>query len=244
MAGEGDAGMQSEDQILSDALETFDRGMGSAGAPGEPTAAGPQGDEPGSAGAAAGSHPGETGQSGGGRAGTSSQTAAGASAGGGGYRTDAERVAELDRELDGRMGAFDGMLLEERAQILAAGETGDDVGGEDDPYGGGAGGEENEGSGSAGDFGAGGEDGDGAPPLLTRGGAGGGGGIPDAKGGGRTGDYEQVAMGGPVPQDIPNADGDDVVARQLREAAMRETDPVLREKLWNEYRKYKGLPAK
>lgn len=32
---------------------------------------------------------------------------------------------------------------------------------------------------------------------------------------------------------------DDVVARQLREAAEKETDPVLKEKLWAEYRKYK-----
>jgi hypothetical protein len=32
---------------------------------------------------------------------------------------------------------------------------------------------------------------------------------------------------------------DDIVARQLREAAEKETDPVLKEKLWAEYRKYK-----
>jgi len=32
---------------------------------------------------------------------------------------------------------------------------------------------------------------------------------------------------------------DDIVARQLREAAEKETDPVLKEKLWEEYRKYK-----
>jgi len=31
------------------------------------------------------------------------------------------------------------------------------------------------------------------------------------------------------------------VARQLREAAMREPDPDLRDKLWAEYRKYKGI---
>ena len=30
-------------------------------------------------------------------------------------------------------------------------------------------------------------------------------------------------------------------ARQLREAAMREPDPELREKLWDEYRNYTGL---
>ena len=42
-----------------------------------------------------------------------------------------------------------------------------------------------------------------------------------------------------VPPDLVNAEGDDIIARQLREAAMKEQDPELREKLWDEYRKYK-----
>jgi hypothetical protein len=33
---------------------------------------------------------------------------------------------------------------------------------------------------------------------------------------------------------------DDIVARQLREAAEKETDPELKKKLWEEYRKYKA----
>ena len=45
----------------------------------------------------------------------------------------------------------------------------------------------------------------------------------------------------PPPEDIPDGNDDDVVARQLREAAMREPDPAVREKLWDEYRKYKGI---
>jgi len=44
-----------------------------------------------------------------------------------------------------------------------------------------------------------------------------------------------------VPDDIPPARDDDIIARQLREAAQQETDPELREKLWDEYRKYKGI---
>ena len=32
---------------------------------------------------------------------------------------------------------------------------------------------------------------------------------------------------------------DDIIARQLREAAERETDPIFKEKLWAEYRKYR-----
>lgn len=39
-----------------------------------------------------------------------------------------------------------------------------------------------------------------------------------------------------------NSRGDDIVARQLREAAEKETDPELKEKLWKEYEDYrKGL---
>ncbi len=41
------------------------------------------------------------------------------------------------------------------------------------------------------------------------------------------------------PEDIPDGSDDDVVARQIREAAEKETDPKLRKKLWEEYRRYK-----
>ena len=43
-----------------------------------------------------------------------------------------------------------------------------------------------------------------------------------------------------MPDDIPDAKDDDIIARQLREAAMQEDDPQLKEKLWEEYRKYKN----
>ena len=41
------------------------------------------------------------------------------------------------------------------------------------------------------------------------------------------------------PGDEIDARDDDIIARQLREAAMQETDPELKEKLWAEYRRYK-----
>ena len=44
----------------------------------------------------------------------------------------------------------------------------------------------------------------------------------------------------PLAPDQPDARDDDVVARQIREAAMAETDPELREQLWEEYRRYKS----
>jgi len=46
---------------------------------------------------------------------------------------------------------------------------------------------------------------------------------------------------GPSDQNQRRVDygDDDIVARQLREAAEKETDPVLKEKLWKEYEEYK-----
>jgi hypothetical protein len=44
----------------------------------------------------------------------------------------------------------------------------------------------------------------------------------------------------PVPEDIPSPQGDDIVAQQLREAAVAETDPVLQAKLWEELKRYRA----
>ena len=44
----------------------------------------------------------------------------------------------------------------------------------------------------------------------------------------------------PIPDDIDDGQGDDIVLRQIRDAAMREKDPVLRERLWDEYRRIKN----
>ena len=63
-------------------------------------------------------------------------------------------------------------------------------------------------------------------------------GMPSQKSARRT--PPMSAPAGSVPEDIPDARDDDIIARQLREAAMNETDPELREKLWEEYRRYKG----
>lgn len=49
---------------------------------------------------------------------------------------------------------------------------------------------------------------------------------------------------GKIPDDIPSPDNDSVLAAQIRRAAMEETDPRLQAELWNEYRRYKGLPVK
>jgi hypothetical protein len=44
----------------------------------------------------------------------------------------------------------------------------------------------------------------------------------------------------PIPADVGDGRNDDIVLRQIREAAMNERDPVLREKLWDEYRRIRG----
>lgn len=44
----------------------------------------------------------------------------------------------------------------------------------------------------------------------------------------------------PIPPDVADAQDDDVVCRQIREAAIAETDAELREALWEEYRRCGG----
>ena len=60
---------------------------------------------------------------------------------------------------------------------------------------------------------------------------------PGAAGGADTGQAKGGVPAGtrPPPQD------DDIVARQLREAAEKETDPELKKRLWEEYWRYKGV---
>ena len=49
---------------------------------------------------------------------------------------------------------------------------------------------------------------------------------------------------GKTPDDIPAAENDSIFEAQIRAAAMAETDPNTKKNLWNEYRRYKGLPEK
>ena len=53
-------------------------------------------------------------------------------------------------------------------------------------------------------------------------------------------DIDHSAYGAPGGK-LPPPQDDDIVARQLREAAEKETDPELKKKLWEEYWKYKGV---
>ena len=53
---------------------------------------------------------------------------------------------------------------------------------------------------------------------------------------------DQRLTNGKIPDDIPDAGNDSVFEAQIRAAAMAETDPDTQKNLWNEYRRYRGLP--
>jgi hypothetical protein len=152
---------------------------------------------------------------------------------GGGVMTAAERRAVLDARLEESYADFDGMIIGERERAQTeANEAGSAVMGTGAGGGGGADG------GDAGGFNIP----EGA--IVVAGGPQGstGGGIMPNSTTAREGEFSNANQ--PTfdpPDDIPSGDDDDVVARQLREAAMHEPDPELREKLWDEYRNYTGL---
>ena len=56
--------------------------------------------------------------------------------------------------------------------------------------------------------------------------------------------FSAAGANGAKPEDIPDANNDDAVAAQIRLAAELEKDPEKKEKLWDEYRKYKGITKK
>ncbi|NHZ69961.1 MAG: hypothetical protein GWP20_01885 [Thermotogales bacterium] len=134
-------------------------------------------------------------------------------------QTDAERAAALDAELNADLGEYDERLLREQERVKAAKpRTEDGEGGQG-------------GAGSA----AGGEPGG---DLAERGDKSGTSEVPPPPSGAAGGPGHRTTVKD-QPADVGDGSGDDVVARQLREAAEKETDPELRKKLWEEYRKYK-----
>jgi hypothetical protein len=141
-----------------------------------------------------------------------------------GEQTVDEQIAVLDAELSAGLGEFDERLLREQERVKAATPMTDGAGG---------------GGSGAGDAGAvAGTEGEGGEPgAESNDGAGGSSSQDDGSGAGRGARRQSGGTG--APPDIPDGSDDDVVARQLREAAEKETDPELKKKLWEEYRKYK-----
>jgi hypothetical protein len=148
----------------------------------------------------------------------------------------AERTDKLNAELEAGLSEFDELLLREQQRVRAsAPRSGDGAAA-------GGGGDGGSGSGateSAGDAGVAGLPGSataGEGSEMQQGEAGDG--RPAGAGEGGEGAAGRGAMP-PPPPGTPDGSDDDVVARQLREAAEQETDPELRGKLWEEYRRYK-----
>lgn len=217
---------------MRDTLPTFDESYGDAGDAGEA-----DGEADGSSGGSSGSESvADSGSSGGasgneaggppaGTPGTRAEGGMEGIAGANGTLTTAEQVAILDGQLEQSTSDFDALILEEqqrqrelereRASRSAQREQPEPAGpgtGGRSPY---------------------------QDDVAMGGGGSTGGGMGGAsQGGGAPPDNPAIYK---PPEDIPDGRDDDVVARQLREAAMREPDPEVRERLWNEYRKYKGL---
>ena len=151
---------------------------------------------------------------------------------GGGAQSRSERIEQMESTFEGSISTYDGMILREREYIANRNNA---RGSEEDLE------EEVEGPlfeeiGSA----RGEDNGEGGPgPAYDTRSSGGTGNLPPGQGNNREGDFSHAGGAAP-PEDIPSGNDDDVVARQIREAAMRETDPDLREKLWEEYRRYKN----
>ncbi len=135
------------------------------------------------------------------------------------------------------MRVFDGIILGRRQETIARSNEGgsDVIPPPGSTYGTGSGGSDST-----------------APPLLTTAsnapsGVSVAGNMPDIPTETREGDFQnnEPQQNDRIPEDISDGSDDDIVARQLREAALAEDDPELREKLWDEYRKYKeGVQAR
>ena len=147
-------------------------------------------------------------------------------------RTRAEQTADLDGDFLATLGDFDEMLLKEEGKVAAripsqressaSGQAGTTGSGSASP---GAGE-------TAGDEVANG----GADEQAERSGA-----VSGTQRGPGAGDSNLTPSAYGVPGGkLPPPKDDDIVARQLREAAEKEPDPELKKKLWEEYWKYKG----
>jgi hypothetical protein len=149
-----------------------------------------------------------------------------------------ERIASLDVELATGLADFDELLLREQERVKAAAPRSASASG----TGGGAneGGHGSDGEGAAGDERMAGESGDGDASAAS-GARSQAGGVGERSSAGAGGAAARTSRSGATrqPPGIPDGHDDDVVARQLREAAEKETDPELQKKLWEEYRKYK-----
>jgi hypothetical protein len=141
--------------------------------------------------------------------------------------SESERKARLEKSLEESVGGFDEVLAEEQREISTVGRNTEGFGGA-----GGAGG-------SGGRVGLGKQAGGGSGVQGT--GEVGSIAQPTAEREASIGGLSEEQIKSRTPEDIPDLVSEDIVAKQLREAALSEEDPELRDRLWEEYRLYNDL---
>lgn len=140
-------------------------------------------------------------------------------------RTTEEKLAELDSSFSDSLGTFDEMLLKEQQTISTQVKRQREGGSQAGTSPGDADGSSTNQASSAGAA----DPGDQSTTATA------------------AGNSQAAGVGTKQQQQIPPAIGnkdlsrsdDDIVAKQLKEAAEQETDPEIKAKLWEEYRKYK-----
>ena len=136
--------------------------------------------------------------------------------------TPEQRKARLEKKLDKSVGGFDGVLAGEQKEISTVSRDTKGFGGERGGGGGvGLGKQASGGVQGTGEVAHTDEDETATTPSVA--------GLSE----------EEIKRR--TPEDIPDMVTEDIVAKQLREAALAEDDPKLRERLWDEYRKYNDL---
>lgn len=170
-------------------------------------------------------------------------------------RSDEEVIGDIDAQLDASIAIFDGMVLKERSKAEAI-EASLGHGGEGAEESGGSGGEGSlfedgdiyEGLPGYGEFPESADQSEAASNQQQASNEGEGSTASadassnesSAEGSVASPSGLETTRRGDIPKDIEGGSDDDIVARQIREAALKEKDPELREKLWDEYRKYKN----
>lgn len=193
------------------------------GLPGRDMAGNQGGQDTETAGQKAGTGQGDTGNERNGGSEQNTQGGEAGGAGGAGGEDGEEEIAGRSGELERALEDLDGEILAERIKAERAARTvAEQAGGgiDDEAQGGGA---EAEGEG---------ENGTGTSQS--------GGGAAPGRGTIASAMPPTPRPPLPLPPDTPDAKDDCVVARQIREAAMAETDPELRDALWKEYERYKS----
>jgi len=161
--------------------------------------------------------------------------------------TQAEKTASMDKQLFAALADFDELLLKEEEKVSARVPSQREAGSaSQNGTSGGASGETGEsGQGSGDQDGSGTTSADAGESSSSSAQSG-----QTAQGGTTSGAHSNVGAGnadidhsayGAPGGKLPPPQDDDIVARQLREAAEKETDPELKKKLWEEYWKYKGV---